>query len=111
MTDEERLVERLRSRSPYLDGSSAERTMMEAAEEIEQLNHYTERLRANAECDANEIERLKAALGPGATEAWEHMYDEIKRLKAGLTQIEKSYPRATTTALRRMARAILASEP
>jgi uncharacterized protein YqfA (UPF0365 family) len=35
---------------------------------------------------------------------------QVERLKAGLAQIEKSYPRATTTALRRMARAILAAK-
>jgi hypothetical protein len=34
MTD---IVERLRSRSPYLEGSSAERVMEEAAAEIERL--------------------------------------------------------------------------
>lgn len=39
------------------------------------------------------------------------LYAEIERLKAGLAQIEKSYPRATTTALRRMARAALEQKP
>jgi hypothetical protein len=62
MTD---IVERLRSKSPYLTGSSAERTMTEAAEEIERLGALAAIVRVqgleNLDLRA-EIERLRTAL-------------------------------------------------
>lgn len=44
-----------------------------------------------------ENERLRAALGPSATEAWEHLYDETVRLEAEIERlraIEKAAERA-----------------
>jgi uncharacterized small protein (DUF1192 family) len=55
MTDN--VVVRLRSKSPYLSGSSAERTMEEAAVEIENLA-------ARIRLLTDEIERLYRALEP-----------------------------------------------
>jgi hypothetical protein len=56
------ILERLRSKSPYLDGSSAERTMEEAAEEIERLTTLHEAAAVRAEVAQIEAERLRAAL-------------------------------------------------
>lgn len=59
MTD---IIARLRSRSPYLDGSSAERIMDEAAAEIERLTEEVAALRLVATAHNTEMLRLEAAL-------------------------------------------------
>jgi hypothetical protein len=41
-----------------------------------------------------ENERLKAALGPGATEAWKHLHDEVERLEAKIAYVRNRSGRA-----------------
>jgi hypothetical protein len=70
MTDD--IIARLRSRSPYLDGSSAERIMDEAADEIEHLREHAGAWRLVATSHEPEVLRLQG---------------EIERLKAWLLLI------------------------
>jgi hypothetical protein len=58
MTDD--IIARLRSRSPYLDGSSAERIMDEAADEIEHLREHAGAWRLVATSHEPEALRLQA---------------------------------------------------
>jgi chromosome segregation ATPase len=60
MTDD--IIARLRSRSPYLDGSSAERIMDEAADEIERWKYHEGLAIERCKELEAEIERLRAAL-------------------------------------------------
>jgi hypothetical protein len=80
MTDD--IIARLRGRSPYLHGSSAERVMDEAAKEIERLKEMLAALQASSGYEASiaqvEIERLREAL-----KALLLYWDEDAYLKAG----------------------------
>jgi hypothetical protein len=58
MTD---IVEHLRRQASQQDMLTCE-DMLQGADEIERLNRYAERLRANAERDANEVEQLTNAI-------------------------------------------------
>jgi hypothetical protein len=59
------VVERLRSRSPYLHGSSAEHTMEEAADEIERLRAALQRIADDGKnCQDYCRNRARAALEP-----------------------------------------------
>jgi predicted ATPase len=76
MTDD--IIARLRSRSPYLDGSSAEHIMDEAADEIEHLREHAGAWRLVATSHEPEVLRLQG---------------EVERLRAALEKIEEETER------------------
>lgn len=84
------------------DGADPCRGYHELRAENEQLKAYAKHERSlGAEgpmielvSARQEIERLKMTLGPGATEAWEYMHDEIERLEAAIAYVRQRSQRA-----------------
>jgi hypothetical protein len=77
MTDD--IVARLRSRSPYLDGSSAERVMDEAADEIERLKAWLLLIAEEAATVSN-----RATVAQFSLRVWE---GEVTTLRADIARL------------------------